>query len=418
MIKDSNIIRPRILFVQKPPGGGSATGLYDLVLGINKNLYEPIVLLYEKNLYYDIFKELGVEVLYLFEIKNSTGEINSLNKPNILTGTGISGIQIIRFSKKIYRLIKELPIAWRLSRIIKKHNIDIVHHNNDLSLNRASVLASVIAGIPQICHVRWLTDYKKDKFSAFIDYKISKHVDFFIYMSKAIEHTYLDLGISDQKGAIINDPFDLKIYSNAIVNAEKIRKEFNLIEDEALIVNVGRIMPWKGQIYFIEAMATVLHLFPSVKALIVGAPEPGQGSISFYEKLKMKVNELGISNNVIFTGFRQDIPDIMAASNIMVHSSSEPEPFGRVIVEAMASECAVIATNAGGAAEIFENQITGILVQPKNSESISTAIIRLLRDKGFSKRMGQLAKIDVQSRFNIEQHVIAVQEIYNNILSK
>jgi glycosyltransferase involved in cell wall biosynthesis len=404
--------------VQKPPGGGSATGLYDLVLGINKNLYEPIVLLYEKNFYYDIFKELGVEVLYLFESKNSAGEINSKNKPNILTGTGISGIQIIRFSKKIYRIIKEFPFAWRISRLIKKHNIDIVHHNNDLSLNRASILASVIAGVPQICHVRWLTDYKIDTFSAFWDYKISKYVDFFIYMSKAIERTYLDLGISDQKGAIINDPFDLKIYSNAIVNEDKIRKEFNVIGDEALIVNVGRIMPWKGQIYFVEAMTTVVQLFPTVKALIVGAPEPGQGSLAYYEEIKLKVVELGISNNVIFTGFRKDIPDIMAASEIMVHSSSEPEPFGRVIVEAMASECSVIATNAGGAAEIFEDQITGILVQPKSSESISNAIIKLLSDKKLSKKMGELAKLDVQSRFNIEQHINAVQKIYNNILTK
>jgi glycosyltransferase involved in cell wall biosynthesis len=237
-------------------------------------------------------------------------------------------------------------------------------------------------------------------------------------MSKAIERTYLDLGISDQKGAIINDPFDLKIYSNAIVNEDKIRKEFNVIGDEALIVNVGRIMPWKGQIYFVEAMTTVVQLFPTVKALIVGAPEPGQGSLAYYEEIKLKVVELGISNNVIFTGFRKDIPDIMAASEIMVHSSSEPEPFGRVIVEAMASECSVIATNAGGAAEIFEDQITGILVQPKSSESISNAIIKLLSDKKLSKKMGELAKLDVQSRFNIEQHINAVQKIYNNILTK
>jgi glycosyltransferase involved in cell wall biosynthesis len=409
--------RPRILFVQKPPGGGSATGLYDLVAGIDKSLFEPVILFYEPNFYSDRFKKLGVEVLHLNKTGNTAPATGA--KRNILTGTGLSGLGLYRSTKKIYRiLIKELPVAWRISRIIKAHNIDIVHHNNDLSLNRPSVIAAAIARKPQISHVRWLTDYSSDRISYFLDRNTSRFVDFFIYMSKAIRKTYVPLGIAVEKEEIINDPFDLKLYEDALSFSEKIRMEFGVTEKDNLITNVGRIMPWKGQDYFLASLVEVIKSFPNTKALVVGAPEPGQGSIDFYEDLKKKATELGISSSIIFTGFRKDIPCIMAASDIVVHSASEPEPFGRVIVEAMASGRPVIATAAGGAAEIFEDQRTGILVQPKDAKAMSKAIIQLLGDKGFARKMGQLAQVDVKNRFTVEQHVQAVQNIYARMVDQ
>jgi glycosyltransferase involved in cell wall biosynthesis len=409
--------RPRILFVQKPPGGGSATGLYDLVAGINKSLFEPVILFYEHNYYSDRFKELGVEVLHLNKSGNTTPATGM--KRNILTGTGLSSLNVYRSTKKIYRILfNELPVAWRISRIIKAKDIDIIHHNNDLSLNRPSVIAAAIARKPQISHVRWLTDYSSDKIAYFLDRNTSRFVDFFIYMSKAIEKTYVPLGIAAERGEVINDPFDLKIYVEAMSFSEQIRNEFGVRDKDNLISNVGRIMPWKGQDYFLESLVEVVNAFPNTKALVVGAPEPGQGSKDFYQELKKKAKELGIYHNVIFTGFRKDIPAIMAASDIVVHSASEPEPFGRVIVEAMASGRPVIATAAGGAAEIFEDQKTGILVQPKDATSMSKAIIQLLGDKDFARKMGNLAQVDVKNRFTVEQHISAVQNIYSRILDK
>jgi glycosyltransferase involved in cell wall biosynthesis len=408
--------RPRILFVQRPPGGGSVTGLYDFVSGIDQTLFEPVILFYEPNHYTNGFKKLGVEVLHLY--KNNSISSATGRKPTILTGTGLSSLTIYRSVKKIQRILKELPVAWRISRIIKEQSIDIVHHNSDISSNRASVIASIIARKHQVCHVRWLTDYSSDKISCFVDRNTSRFVDFFIYMSKAIEKTYLPLGISAEKEEVINDPFDLKIYAEALSFSEQIRIEFGVTENDNLITNVGRIIPWKGQDYFLESLVEVVKSYPNTKALIVGASEPGHGSMDFYEYLKKKAKELGISQNTIFTGFREDIPAIMAASDIIVHSASEPEPFGRVIVEAMAAGRPVIATAAGGAAEIFEDQRTGILVEPKNAASMSKAIIQLLGNKSFAKKMGEQAQIDVKNRFTIEQHIRAVQSIYTRILNK
>jgi glycosyltransferase involved in cell wall biosynthesis len=237
-------------------------------------------------------------------------------------------------------------------------------------------------------------------------------------MSRAIQKAYAPLGIAAEKEAVINDPFDLNVYEEAFSCSELIRAEFGVTEKDNLITNVGRIMPWKGQDYFLASLVEVIKSFPNTKALVVGAPEPGQGSQNFYQDLKTKAVEIGISSNIIFTGFRKDIPAIMAASDIVVHSSSEPEPFGRVIVEAMASGRPVIATAAGGAAEIFDDQKTGILVQPKDAVAMSKAMIQLLRDRDFARRMGKLAQIDVKMRFSIEQHVDAVQGIYYRILEK
>jgi len=116
--------RPRILFVQKPPGGGSASGLYDLVAGIDKSLFEPIILFYEHNYYSDRFKELGVEVLHLNNSGNTTPA--TVMKRNIFTGNGLSSLNVYRLTKKIYRILfSELPVAWRISRILKANDIDI-----------------------------------------------------------------------------------------------------------------------------------------------------------------------------------------------------------------------------------------------------------------------------------------------------
>lgn len=177
-------------------------------------------------------------------------------------------------------------------------------------------------------------------------------------------------------------------------------------------------MPWKGQDYFLHALADIVRSFPDTKALIVGAPESGPGSQKYFKELQQLVAELKLSEHVVFTGFRSDVAHIMAASDVIVHSSSEPEPFGRVIVEAMAVGKPIIATAAGGALEIFDDQVTGLLVPPKDVVHMAKALQQLLIDPTQAQLMGQRAQQYVQTRFTVEQHVRAVQQIYERVLNQ
>ena len=185
-----------------------------------------------------------------------------------------------------------------------------------------------------------------------------------------------------------------------------------------MVSNVGRLDWWKGHDYFLQAMAEVIQAQPSVKALIVGEPDSARRNQAYYQRLQKLVTELELSEHVIFTGFRADIPRIMAASDIVVHSASEPEPFGRVVVEAMLTGRPVIATAAGGVLDIIEDQVTGLLVPPKNAALMAQAVQQILQNPEQAKMMGQRAQQNARERFSVKQHVTAVQHIYERILTR
>ena len=250
-----------------------------------------------------------------------------------------------------------------------------------------------------------------------VDRFLARAVNAFIYMSKAIEQLYCNLGIPPAQGQIIYDPFDLTSSTETNHTAE-LRAEFGLTPHDRLISNVGRLDWWKGQDYFVRAMAEVVQTHPEAKALIVGEPNATHLSQVFYQNLQQLVTDLNLSRHVIFTGFRADIPRIMAASDMVVHSSSEPEPFGRVIVEAMAVGRPVIATAAGGVLDIIEDRVNGLLVPPKNSNLMAQAIQKLLQNQEQARLIGQRAQCRVRECFSPKQHVTAVENIYQKILAR
>lgn len=396
----------RILYVQRPAGGGSATGLYELVRGLDTNLYEPIVLFYKPSFYCEHFRRLGVKVVTLSEEPITVLTVAS--QPDF--SASLSGYG--KWLTKGYRVAEAVDLIARVVRLIKDEAIDLVHNNSHLSKDRYTVIAARLSGVPQVCHVRSLA-----KFSSF-ERNLAHPVNAFIYMSKATEQLYRELGIPASKGQVVYDGFDAEAFEQ--INHDRtaeLRVEFGLNDRDWLISNVGRLDGWKGQDYFLYAMAEVIQSQPNTKALIVGAPHAAPWSQAYYQRLKQLVTDLQISEHVIFTGFRTDIPHIMAASDVLVHSSSEPEPFGRVVVEGMLAGRPVIATAAGGVLDIIENQVTGLLVPPKNAPLMAKAIQQLLQNREQARIMGQRAQQQAKERFSVEQHVTSVQCIYQKILA-
>ncbi len=144
--------------------------------------------------------------------------------------------------------------------------------------------------------------------------------------------------------------------------------------DAKLVGVFGRLSLWKGQAVFVDAIARQ----PGVIGVIVGGPLFGHEA--FEAELREKVTALGLTERIRFLGFRKDIPTLMAAMDIIVHSSTAPEPFGRVVVEAMLAGKPMVASAAGGVLEILEHGKTGWLYEPGNPEALAGALRLVLDD--------------------------------------
>lgn len=178
------------------------------------------------------------------------------------------------------------------------------------------------------------------------------------------------------------------------------KSKLNLPQDRLVITMIGRINPGKGQVFFLEvARELVLDQLP-VHFVLVGDPYPGYESI--LEEIEQKTNEYGLSDHVTNLGFRLDIPQILAASDLFVLPSILPDSFPTVILEAMASGLPVIASVSGGASEMVVEDETGFLFPISEVSSAVSALRTLVQNHDLRKKMGQAARSRVMSQYSLE----------------
>ncbi|SDO26696.1 Glycosyltransferase involved in cell wall bisynthesis [Methylobacterium phyllostachyos] len=182
---------------------------------------------------------------------------------------------------------------------------------------------------------------------------------------------------------------------------QALRNGFNL--DGRPIVGIfGRLVPWKGQHIFLKALS---HC-PDVQGVLVGSAIHGDNT--YEESLVDLSRELGVEDRVRFVGFREDVEAVLAGVDIVVHASTSPEPFGRVIVEAMFAKRPVIAAEGGGVSEIIENGVNGLLVPPGDDTALARAISTLVGDTAARARMAEQGYRDARERFSIGRAVGSV----------
>lgn len=179
------------------------------------------------------------------------------------------------------------------------------------------------------------------------------------------------------------------------------------LNSESVIISmVAMITPWKGQDIFIEAVDELHRLNPNLnfKCQIIG-DEAYQtyGEGGYKAKLMDRVEALGLSHKIKFLGLIKDIEQIYQNSDIVVHCSKNPEPFGRVIIEAMSSECAVIATEGGGVSEIITHNVDGLLVPPSAPSELRHALENLCTDQALRHQISKAARKTVERNFSADQ---------------
>jgi glycosyltransferase involved in cell wall biosynthesis len=179
--------------------------------------------------------------------------------------------------------------------------------------------------------------------------------------------------------------------------------------DAYVVALFGRFHPWKGQQVLLDALTRL----PRVHALFVGAPLFGEEA--FASALQAQAAKTGVADRAHFLGFRADVPELMRASDAVVHASVYPEPFGRVIVEGMLAGRPVIATRAGGVTEIVDDEIA-VLVPPNDAEALARAIESLAGDPGHAAAMAARGAARARKEFSLAAMVRGVEDAMRDLL--
>jgi glycosyltransferase involved in cell wall biosynthesis len=196
-----------------------------------------------------------------------------------------------------------------------------------------------------------------------------------------------------------------------------VREEFGVAPDTPLVLMVSRLQWWKGVHVFIDAASSIAKANPNVQFIIVGAPLFGLEE-DYPTLLREQIVRLGLQRRVRLAGYRSDVGRFFAAADIVVHSSIDPEPFGMVLIEAMAASKPVIASDLGGPREIVEDGRTGILVPPGRPEELGLAILRLVTDPKRRAQMGEAGARRVHSCFSAQQMVKRLESLYAKLATE
>jgi glycosyltransferase involved in cell wall biosynthesis len=310
--------------------------------------------------------------------------------------------------------LQNIQSIYKFTRVIRKEQASLVHINEILDLYAA--VPARLAGVPCVWHIR--ADLPGAPWSRWF---LPRIVNFLservIAPSKSVQkRMFEEQGIPTDKVVVIHTPGpDLERFHPRVEGAA-IREELNLEEGCFVVSLVGKLVELKGHKTLLRAAPIILESFPNTYFLLVGAELAGRHK-EYAHSVKALPKELGIGDRVIFTGFRSDVPQIMAASDVITHCSTYPDPFPGVVLQAMAVGKPVVAANLGGAPEQIKHGVSGILVEPKNSEALARAICSLLADSTKRVQVGQAAANRVRSKFASEQFFLQLANLYGELIS-
>ena len=221
---------------------------------------------------------------------------------------------------------------------------------------------------------------------------------------------------------IIHNPVDVRRFDPSRVDRRSVRLRLGIEPGEPVIGVVGQITPWKAQDDAIRTLAELHRRGVDARLLVVGRAKFVSGTErhdneAFLEFLHRLTAELGLTDRVRFLGERDDVPEILGALDLLLLPSWE-EPFGRVVVEAMAMAVPVIATSVGGPSEILRDGDDGILLPPRHPARWGEAAFGLLSDPALRATLGRRARATVQARFTPERHVEAVLAAYREAMGQ
>jgi len=327
---------------------------------------------------------------------------------DFLAASGVRNVKTARVShyNRANGYLRYMVSLVKLARILLNFGVQIIHCNSYRAGHWGIPLAYLL-GLQTVCHVR---DSHYTRFSTLLMKRAGNRVHF-IAISNAVKEALVKVGVAPEKVSVIYNGTDVRSFRPGLQPARFLR-------ESPVSLNLGifgRIEERKRHIDAIEALPLIRKHADSHLYIVGDAwKESGQAVEKW---LQERIVQLGLGRHVSFTGYRTDVPEIMAGVDIVLVPSVD-EPMGRVILEAMASEKPVIGTLSGGIPEVIENGTSGLLVEPKAPAVLADAVLRLVRDPRLAARLAANGRERATKLFSIEAHVSQVVFFYNTILGR
>jgi len=301
-----------------------------------------------------------------------------------------------------------IPCIIVLIRIMRRHNVDIVHVNGGLNVQVS--LAAKISRKKLLWH---LNDVRKlGVIKPFLLLLLRLLPDKVVGASSAVERCYFDSNATG-KMDILYPPVDTSKFYPSDLHVKEYREEFGINSDERVVGIVGNMNPFKGYEYFLPAADFIRKRLPKVKFLIVG--KRLETHEAYWQRITALIDNLKLKGDIVMTSHRTDIHRIMNVMDVFVLSSIyEAAPI--VVLEAMACARPIVATRVGGVPELVVEEETGVLIPPREPEAIAKAVLGILDNLERSKQMGENARRRVIDNFDITICADRHEEIYKQLL--
>ena len=299
-----------------------------------------------------------------------------------------------------------------LAKYIRDNNIQIIHCTEK---PRDAFYGQILAKLTGAKCVIQLHVKAEDWISKNVQWAMGQ-ADALIGVSEFVAESIISKGYSPNKTHYVLNAIDTNAW-NPYTQGDGIRSEFEIDQDTPLLLAVSRLCYWKGHTELFKALALVKKQTSNFKLLVVGEDDPRAhpGHGSYTAELKLLADELGIADHIIFSGFRRDIPELMAACDVYTMPSFE-EPFGMVFLEAMSMKKPVIALNNGGACEVVENNKSGFLSEPQDIETLAQNIVTIIENPAIRTSMGEYGRLRVEEYFSPQRMAKDIENIYRKVL--
>jgi L-malate glycosyltransferase len=302
----------------------------------------------------------------------------------------------------------DLSAAWRLARVVKGLRPDVIHAHDPHGVAMASLALSLGSGSAPAGRAPALVVSRRVDFhlkgNSFSRWK-HRQVDCFIAASNAIRAMLVADGVPETSVVTVHEGIDVEhVLAAPPVN---VHEAFFLPHHAPVVGNVGALVPHKGQRHLIEAAHLVVQQLPDVRFVILGEGE-------LREHLERLVREHHLEKHVLLPGFRIDVLGCLKGFDLFV-MSSVTEGLGTSLLDAMACSKAIVATKAGGIPEVVDDQVTGLLVEPRDHHALASAIVRLIAGEAERQRMAAAGFDRVSARFTVERMVAETATVYARV---
>ncbi len=329
-----------------------------------------------------------------------------------VSGQGRSGVggKIRGIGKNLGAFVSLIKLA----AYVRSHKIEILHTTDRPRDALLTTLLSRLTGAKSVIHlhIKWQSEIGRAAVMAL------NHGSGALAISQFVRQSLLDGGIPEHKIYTALNATDPEAFNPAKAQRGLLRTQFGLADDTPLLGIVARIMVWKGHLDLIESLAKVKRAIPDVRLAIVGKADllAANSAESYEGQVRQRIAELGLEANVIWAGWFDDAPRVMADLDVVAVPSWE-EPFGLVVTEAMAMERPVVGYNSGALPEIITDGVEGLLVAPKDTDALAAALIGLLNDPARRALMGKAGRARVLQQFRPRRQADDVAEIYRRVLA-